>query len=122
MVSKARELFPDPDSPVKTISLSRGSSTLMLRRLCSRAPRTMSFPGSQRPTIAPGYQRTGVRFGIVSGPDDGVDEQFDGGLVVDRGGHLDEGPGRVAVGGGPPVDDGGPAGQLAPELDVDGQL
>lgn len=42
MVSKASDDFPDPDSPVTTVSLSRGIVTLMLRRLCSRAPRTMS--------------------------------------------------------------------------------
>src|SRR3954454_24649181 len=41
MVSKARLDLPEPDSPVNTINLSRGRSTLMLRRLCSRAPRTM---------------------------------------------------------------------------------
>src|SRR5688500_10721885 len=40
MVSKARDDLPEPDSPVKTISLSLGSSRLTFRRLCSRAPRT----------------------------------------------------------------------------------
>jgi len=30
--------FPDPESPVKTISCSRGSSTVRFLRLCSRAP------------------------------------------------------------------------------------
>src|SRR4029077_7288194 len=39
MVSNASDDLPDPDSPVKTISLSRGSSRSTLRRLCSRAPR-----------------------------------------------------------------------------------
>src|SRR3989442_16033557 len=43
MVSKAREDFPEPDKPVKTISRSRGSSRLTFLRLCSRAPRTISF-------------------------------------------------------------------------------
>src|SRR4051794_9020975 len=38
MVSKARLDLPDPDSPVMTISASRGSSTSMSLRLCSRAP------------------------------------------------------------------------------------
>src|SRR5438552_2791291 len=38
MVSKARDDFPEPDSPVRTISLSRGISTSMFLRLCSRAP------------------------------------------------------------------------------------
>src|SRR5947208_13051742 len=40
MVSNASDDLPEPDRPVRTISLSRGSSRLMLRRLCSRAPRT----------------------------------------------------------------------------------
>src|SRR6266516_6571713 len=38
MVSKARLDLPDPDSPVMTISASRGSSRDMSLRLCSRAP------------------------------------------------------------------------------------
>ena len=38
MVSKASDDFPDPESPVKTISCSRGSSTVRFLRLCSRAP------------------------------------------------------------------------------------
>ena len=41
MVSKASEDLPEPESPVKTISASRGSSTWTSRRLCSRAPRTI---------------------------------------------------------------------------------
>src|SRR2546421_6183055 len=39
MVSKASEDFPDPESPVKTTSLSRGIVRSMSFRLCSRAPR-----------------------------------------------------------------------------------
>src|SRR5690348_9012071 len=39
MVSKASEDFPDPDSPVKTTSLSRGMERVTFLRLCSRAPR-----------------------------------------------------------------------------------
>src|SRR6478735_2933409 len=39
MVSKASEDFPEPDRPVNTTSLSRGISTSMFFRLCSRAPR-----------------------------------------------------------------------------------
>src|SRR6516225_2640299 len=39
MVSKASEDFPEPDSPVNTTSLSRGISTSIFFRLCSRAPR-----------------------------------------------------------------------------------
>src|SRR5947208_9655027 len=39
MVSKAREDLPDPESPVKTMSASRGSSRFTSFRLCSLAPR-----------------------------------------------------------------------------------
>src|SRR6266540_4010609 len=39
MVSKASEDLPEPERPVKTASLSRGISTSMFLRLCSRAPR-----------------------------------------------------------------------------------
>src|ERR1700722_19502338 len=39
MVSKASDDLPEPDRPVKTTSLSRGISTSMFFRLCSRAPR-----------------------------------------------------------------------------------
>src|SRR3954447_19175251 len=39
MVSKASEDLPEPDRPVNTASLSRGISTSMFLRLCSRAPR-----------------------------------------------------------------------------------
>jgi hypothetical protein len=39
MVSKASEDLPEPDRPVMTTSLSRGISTSMFLRLCSRAPR-----------------------------------------------------------------------------------
>src|SRR6266851_3685136 len=42
MVSKASDDLPEPESPVNTISLSRGRSSETFRRLCSRAPRTMS--------------------------------------------------------------------------------
>src|SRR5919199_3410536 len=40
IVSNARLDFPDPDSPVKTMSESRGNSSETSLRLCSRAPRT----------------------------------------------------------------------------------
>src|SRR5215471_8632381 len=39
MVSKASEDLPEPESPVNTTSWSRGISTSMSLRLCSRAPR-----------------------------------------------------------------------------------
>ena len=42
IVSNARLDFPEPDSPVKTMRLSRGRSRSTPRRLCSRAPRTTS--------------------------------------------------------------------------------
>src|SRR3954452_16262163 len=39
MVSKASEDLPEPESPVTTTSRSRGRSSEMFLRLCSRAPR-----------------------------------------------------------------------------------
>src|SRR3984893_3509683 len=39
MVSKASDDLPEPDSPVKTTSSSRGISRSTFLRLCSRAPR-----------------------------------------------------------------------------------
>src|SRR6185436_17608270 len=38
MVSNASDDLPEPDRPVITTSLSRGISTSMFLRLCSRAP------------------------------------------------------------------------------------
>src|SRR4030095_1294496 len=38
MVSKAREDFPEPESPVITTNLFRGIWTSMFLRLCCRAP------------------------------------------------------------------------------------
>src|SRR3954471_13593509 len=43
MVSKASDDLPEPDSPVITVSLSRGISTSTFFRLCSRAPRMEMF-------------------------------------------------------------------------------
>src|SRR5215210_544555 len=43
MVSKARLDLPEPDSPVITVRLSRGMSTEIPLRLCSRAPRTLMW-------------------------------------------------------------------------------
>src|SRR5579871_4083049 len=40
MVSNARLDLPEPESPVTTTSLSRGISTEMFLRLCTRAPCT----------------------------------------------------------------------------------
>src|SRR5215470_765347 len=39
MVSKASDDLPEPESPVNTTSWSRGISTSISLRLCSRAPR-----------------------------------------------------------------------------------
>src|SRR3954453_19937822 len=57
MVSKASDDFPDPDSPVKQMSLSRGRSSETLRRWGSRAPRITSLsdtPRAYRPVVACG--------------------------------------------------------------------
>ena len=43
MVSKAREDFPDPESPVRTTSSLRGISTEIFLRLCSFAPRILIY-------------------------------------------------------------------------------
>src|SRR5687768_8122328 len=43
MVSKASEDLPEPDRPVITVSDSRGMSTSIPLRLCSRAPRTLMW-------------------------------------------------------------------------------
>src|SRR5271168_3330459 len=43
MVSKASEDLPEPESPVMTVRLLRGISTLIFFRLCCRAPRTTSL-------------------------------------------------------------------------------
>src|SRR5262245_50638728 len=41
MVSKASDDLPEPERPVRTTNRSRGISTSMFLRLCSRAPRTV---------------------------------------------------------------------------------
>src|SRR3954454_22875481 len=43
-VPKASEDLPEPETPVKATSASRGRSTSTLRRLCSVAPRTCTKP------------------------------------------------------------------------------
>src|SRR5260370_19465094 len=50
MVSKASDDLPEPESPVKTTSRSRGISTSMFLRLCSRAPRIAITRVSRIPT------------------------------------------------------------------------
>ena len=49
MVSNASDDFPEPEIPVNTMSLSRGSSRSTLRRLCSRAPRIVIVSATVRP-------------------------------------------------------------------------
>src|SRR6478735_5644612 len=63
MVSKASDDLPEPDSPVKTMSLSRGRSTETFRRLCSRAPRITreSAIGRSAYWFRPPERRTDVR-------------------------------------------------------------
>src|SRR6266498_1163137 len=39
IVSKASDDFPEPETPVMTTNLLRGTTTSMFLRLCSRAPR-----------------------------------------------------------------------------------
>src|SRR6056297_1597549 len=51
MVSNARLDLPDPESPVITTRASRGMSTSIDARLCSRAPRTSIFLSS--PMLTP---------------------------------------------------------------------
>src|SRR5918993_5560304 len=53
MVSNASDDLPEPDNPVNTMSLLRGSSRLTLRRLCSRAPRiTRESATADQATVA----------------------------------------------------------------------
>src|SRR5271166_6210004 len=58
MVSNARDDLPDPLSPVMTVRVLRGISTLMFFRLCCRAPLTVMLvsPIRQLPPIS--NQRT----------------------------------------------------------------
>ena len=63
MVSNASDDFPDPDSPVKTIRRSRGSSIETFLRLCSRAPRTTSVSAIRTIVARFGQLRTDVRYG-----------------------------------------------------------
>src|SRR5262249_55894215 len=43
MVSKAREDFPEPETPVTTVMALCGTSKSIFLRLCTRAPRTTIF-------------------------------------------------------------------------------
>src|SRR5262249_13924851 len=66
MVSNARLDLPEPESPVTTISLSRGISTEMFFRLCTRAPWTATVVRARVSEV----WRLGVErfFGIPSTP------------------------------------------------------
>src|SRR5947208_16982498 len=86
MVSKASEDLPDPDSPVNTMSLSRGSSNETLRRLCSRAPRITSLSDTPREYAGSGRSEHENLPAVVAG----------GGLASDRRGQ--QGHVRVAPG------------------------
>src|SRR4051812_27988499 len=63
MVSNAREDLPDPLKPVITTSRSRGISSVMFLRLCSRAPPTLmnSFPITSGVVKVAHSQRTAKR-------------------------------------------------------------
>jgi hypothetical protein len=51
IVSNARLDLPEPDSPVNTISESRGRSRETSLRLCSLAPRMMSWSATEVPVM-----------------------------------------------------------------------
>src|SRR6478609_9226340 len=55
MVPKAREDFPEPETPVKATIASRGTSTSMFRRLFSLAPRTCTNGSVASLSTIPGY-------------------------------------------------------------------
>src|SRR5262245_36319801 len=66
MVSNARLDLPEPESPVTTMSLSRGISTEMFLRLCTRAPWTATVVRAvARETLRLGAERF---LGILSRP------------------------------------------------------
>src|SRR5262249_53723652 len=67
MVSKASEDLPEPDRPVITTRLSRGISTSMFFRLCSRAPRTESVLPAILSLMNPGGRGDGTE---TDGPRD----------------------------------------------------
>src|SRR4051794_25416362 len=83
MVSNASEDFPDPDKPVKTISVSRGSSMETLRRLCSRAPRITSLSDTAPRLPASRSNDDGVPASIVE-PDGAHDRVLTDRERIDR--------------------------------------
>src|SRR5829696_492463 len=89
MVSKARLDLPDPESPVNTIRRSRGSSTVMFLRLCSRAPRTEIVGCWVRGAIRPLTLAANTRSVLRDGPDPADPEgQFEWGGVVREPAHV----------------------------------
>src|ERR1700693_2864644 len=62
MVSNASEDLPEPESPVKTIKRSRGSSSETFFRLCSRAPRMVRVSAM----VCRGYRRSPNFFQLPS--------------------------------------------------------
>src|SRR5713226_8471718 len=68
MVSNASDDLPDPDRPVNTISLSRGSSRSTLRRLCSRATRIVIVSATAARIPADRHLRTDVRLPLSRPP------------------------------------------------------
>src|SRR5436305_11139915 len=107
MVSKASDDLPDPESPVNTMSLSRGSSNETLRRLCSRAPRITSLSDTPREYAGSGRSEHEDLPALVAG----------GGLASDRRrqqGHVGAAPGDEGETGDPgslePADQGGQVG------------
>src|SRR4051812_5895186 len=142
MVSKASDDLPEPDSPVNTMSLSRGSSNETLRRLCSRAPRITSlsdtpreYAGSGRsehenlPAVVagrglPGYRRGQEGHVGVALCDEGEAGDAGGVEPADQGGQVgrpgeqpalvvERGPGQTGD-QGPGGDQHGPAGSGRP--------
>src|SRR5712691_3435916 len=69
MVSKASDDLPDPESPVKTMIRSRGSSSETFFRLCSRAPRITSLSLTLVTIPAQGSEHT---FPLAGGEPDGA--------------------------------------------------
>src|SRR3954470_10021132 len=66
MVSKARLDLPLPLSPVITVSVSRGISTSISLRLCSRAPRTLRWVSIGQALASGGESAWPVVFQICS--------------------------------------------------------
>ncbi len=62
-ISFTSEDFPDPDTPVTQVSVPRGMSTSMPRRLFSAAPRTVSsFPPPRRRVSGTAIYRFPLRY------------------------------------------------------------